>query len=124
MKDKTLVKMAFFSSIIGVAMLFVVSSFMAVPERDIANLSSQDISKTVKIIGKVVKVQDGSKVAKMTVEQPTYIDAVIFKEGPEDLGFKAGQQVEIIGEYREVKGMKELVIDEAKLKTMKEDKAK
>ena len=119
MKDKALVRIAMICSIIGVGMLFFVSSFMEIPERNITNLSSADISKTIKLNGIVQKVVENEKTAKITVEQPTYIDAVVFKENSGSIGFKKGQDVELIGEYREVKGRKELVIDEIKMKSQK-----
>ena len=64
----------------------------------------------------LAKVSETDKTAQLTVEQPTAIKAVIFKDSPANISYKKGDEVTLTGQYEESNGAKELIIDEIRMK--------
>lgn len=111
MDDKTLKKLAVVCSLAGLLMLFYISQTIKLEETKINDLGPDDVSRTVKIIGNVDSFQQRGKVNMFKINQIVGIDVVSF----DDISaMKDGDPIEAVGEYREIKGKKELILDEIK----------
>ena len=111
MDDKTLKKVAVICSVAGLLMLFYISQKIEVGEKKISELGAEDVTRQVKIIGYVDSFQQRGKINTFKIKQLSSIDVVSF----DDLSdIEDGDSIEAIGEYREIKGKKELILDEFK----------
>lgn len=111
MDDKTLKRMAVVCSLIGLLILFFISQKMEVPEKMIDELTSEDVTRTVKIVGYVDSYNNKGNFNTLKISQISTIDVISF----DDISnISKGEGVQAIGEYREVKGKKELILDELK----------
>ena len=109
MKEKSLLKFALISSLVGILILFIVSQNISVEEKTISKITIEDIDKKVKIKGFVEKIINTEKVAIVKIVQPQNIDVVLFKEGNETTDIKKDDFTEVIGKVEEYKGELEVI---------------
>jgi DNA/RNA endonuclease YhcR with UshA esterase domain len=109
MKEKSLLKVAFGGSIVGVVILFIFSQNVSVEEKAISKITSEDVGKKVKIKGFVENVFDSERATILEIVQAEDIKVVLFKKGNETIGIKKGNFVEVIGKVSEHEGGAEVV---------------
>jgi hypothetical protein len=114
MKEKTLLKIAFASAIIGIIALFVISRNISIEEKSIEKINSGDIESDIKITGTITKIVDREKVMIIDVAQPKTIQVLVFKDGK--LNLSVGQDVQITGEVRDNEEGVGLVANEIRVK--------
>ena len=113
MKENTLLKIALVCSIIGIALLFIVSQSIGVDEKSIGQIDMASIGEYVKINGAVTNVVDKENVMILTIEQPSKINVVLFKKKPVEL--REGNYVEVIGKIDDYEGKPELIGDKVRV---------
>ncbi len=111
MEEKTLLKIALITSIIGLFGLYFAATNATLPNFDSKNIEHFD-GKDVFVEGKVQDFQASEKFAKLVVKELKYgnkVDAIIFKSHNESLNFTIGSDLIIIGEIRQFNGKYEIV---------------
>ncbi len=116
MKEKTLFKLALICSIVGLVVLFFISSNINVQEIDVGKITDSDVGKEVRVIGKILRVSDTEKVMFLEVGQEKVDDVsvVLFKEEP--INLKEGDYVELLGEIDEYNGEYNIIANAVKLR--------
>lgn len=113
MREKTLLQIALMVSVLGVVVLYFMSSQMELEEKVIEKIDSTDYEKDLKIKGNVERVTDMEKIVILEVSQPKSITVVAFKDGDVDL--EEGDSVYISGSVEEYQGKPEIIADEIKV---------
>ncbi len=113
MKEKTLLKTALVCSIVGVTVLFFISEFIEVGEREIRDITINDLDKHVKVIGTVSGVINTEKVIIMDIIQPQELKVVVFKD--KDISLKKGDYIEVLGKVEEYEGELEIIGDRIRI---------
>ncbi len=110
MEDKTLLKISLGVGLLGVLVLYFLSSGISLEA--VENINTIEEEEEVKVTGVVGKVSEQEKVVfiKIWNEKIEEINVVLFKEGEIDL--KEGDYVEITGTVEEYEGEKELIGNE------------
>ncbi|MBI4896200.1 MAG: OB-fold nucleic acid binding domain-containing protein [Candidatus Aenigmarchaeota archaeon] len=122
--DKTLQQIALVTTLIGVALLFILSLFMEPTAMRIQEITEQDVGKTVVVTGTITTL-DRSKNTFLTLtdDQMNLAVAIFEKTGqtmPELENITQGDSVEITGKIVLYKGEIELLASH--LKTFKPSK--
>ncbi|MFA5142382.1 MAG: hypothetical protein WC471_05425 [Candidatus Woesearchaeota archaeon] len=108
MQEKTLLKLAVVSSIIGLIILFVMSSFTQLDNTDISKLTSLDVDKTLKVTGIITKISQTEQTTMLEIAQHNRMPVLIFDT---NLTLNKGDEVEIIGKAQDYNGELELIAD-------------
>ena len=116
MKEKTLFKIALICSIVGLCVLFFISSSIKIGEIDVGKITDSDVGKEVRVIGIVNRVSDTEKVMFLEVGQEKVedISVVLFKE--EAINLKEGDYVELLGELDEYDGEYSIIANAVKVR--------
>jgi len=114
MKEKTLLKIALITAMIGTCVLFFVSEKIEIDSATIDKITSEYLEKDIKISGYVTKIQELDKVAYVKIAQPKTMDVVVFKDG--DLKIKENSYCEVTGMIEEYNGELQLIANEIKVK--------
>ena len=107
MNDNTLYKISLITFVIGIVILFFLLENAALPERQINNISEQDIDKMVTVKGQVVAVRQRGNITTFNIAQQCTITAVVF----ENISVAEGQEVSVQGKLEEYMGKKELLVE-------------
>lgn len=109
MKEKTLLKIALISGIIGLVILFLVSDNLEIKEKDIDKINKANVEEDVKLIGTISKMTQLEKVAFIELQQPATMTVIVFKAKNKNLSLYEGDNIEIIGEIDEYEGELEVI---------------
>ena len=109
MKEKTLLKIALIVAVLGISILFFVSSNLEVNEKTIDKINKDNVEEQVKLKGIVSRITELNTTAFIELTQPSAIDIVIFKEKKGNLTLKPGDKIEIIGKIDEYDGNLEII---------------
>jgi len=107
MKEKTLLKTALITSLLGLLILYLISSNIEIKEKNIEKITLDNKDEFVKLRGIVNKVIDTEKVTIMEITQPQQITVVLFKDDNSSMPIQQGNEIEIFGkvdEYEEQLG--------------------
>ncbi|MBN1377101.1 hypothetical protein JW949_02065 [Candidatus Woesearchaeota archaeon] len=107
MDDNILLKIALFSSLIGIIVLFLILHFS---EIELVNINEIDdkIDEKVRIQGRIVKVSNIGETTFIEISQECTITGIIF----DNISLKENTFAEITGTVDEYNGEKEIIIDE------------
>lgn len=108
MKEKTLLKIALISSIVGVVILYSVSQFSEIKERTIDEIYNLDDGTNIKVKGTVQKVVQTDRVVIVDIAAQNTISVFLFKNKNE-VNISEGSQIEVMGEVAEQDGRKEII---------------
>jgi DNA/RNA endonuclease YhcR with UshA esterase domain len=108
MQESTLLKIAVVSSIVGLILLFVISTFSSVDSVDINKVTALDVDKTVKITGLVSKVMPRGTITYLDITQHNKMPVLIFDT---NLTINTGDEVEVTGKVQEYNGGVEIIAD-------------
>jgi len=111
MKEKTLLKIALITSIIGLSLLYFISENIEIKEKNIEKITIDNIDEFVKIEGIVNNLIDTEKVTIIKITQPQEITVVLFKNENKTIPIQQGDRVEIIGKVDEYEGKLEVIAD-------------
>ena len=113
MKEKTLLKIALITSILGLAALYYMTEIVKIEEKTIEKIDATDIEKDVMIKGNVEKITETEKIIILEVSQPKTITVVAFKDGK--INLEEGDSVYITGSVEEYKGKPEIIAEEIRV---------
>ena len=105
MQDNTLLRISVICSVLGILVLFVMSSQEIVGEIEVGKLDDSYIDQNVKVVGKIQKISVYDKIAYLDVSQKNIVKVVLFKEIGDEFNFSDGENVEIIGKVDEYNGL-------------------
>ena len=116
MKEKTLFKIAFICTVVGLWVLFFISENLEIEEIDVSKIDSIDIGKEVRVIGRVERITDTEKVAFMVVGQEKIesVSVVLFKDG--EIFIEQGDYVELIGKLDDYNGEVNIIANAVKVR--------
>jgi RecJ-like exonuclease len=114
MKEKTLLKIAIISSLIGILILLYISEHIEIKEFKISEITRDKLDERVKIKGDIIAIKETPGLYILTLKDKTSsIPIVIFKEEP--LSLEHGMLIEIQGIVIEYKGIIEIQAEEIKI---------
>ena len=106
MKETTLLKIALICSLIGLIILYFISSKIEIKDYK-PNLVNENIGTDVKLEGIVTKISDKGSVVFIEVSQQNPMTVVLFTN--DNINLKNGDNVEVIGEVQEYNGKNEII---------------
>ncbi len=107
MKETTLLKIALICSLVGLAVLYFISTKIEPTDFSASGLS-QNVGEDVRLKGLVKNIDDKGSVVFIEVEQQSPVTVVLFAEGSE-LKLNSGDNIEVFGKVQEYKGKNEIV---------------
>jgi hypothetical protein len=107
MEDSTLLKISLACSIIGIIVLFFISSRIEINEIDLSNLNNVEIGNDVKIIGKIVKIKQFEKLTIIDLKKECTVPILLF----DNISLDVGQEIQVNGKLDEYKGKKEIIAE-------------
>ena len=112
MNEKTFLRIAIFTSLIGILILLFIVERTELPLSKISEITSLQIDKEVRIQGLVSSVKSTQSTTMMTVSDVTSsIKVVIFSQ---DIQISTGDFVEVVGKVGEYQGKLEILASEIK----------
>ncbi|MBW2963301.1 OB-fold nucleic acid binding domain-containing protein [Candidatus Woesearchaeota archaeon] len=116
MKERNLFKISLIGSILGIVILWLVSSQIELSESMISKIDSVPEGDEVLVKGVVTKVTDTEKVVFLDVSQEEIksVTVVLFKDG--DVSLAAGDYVEIEGTVEDYEGKREIIGNKVEVK--------
>ena len=115
MKEKTLLKTALITSLLGLLILYLISSNIEIKEKNIEKITLDNKDEFVKLRGIVNKVIDTEKVTIMEITQPQQITVVLFKDENKSMPIQQGNEIEIFGKVDEYEGKMEIIADRIRI---------
>lgn len=115
MKEKTLLKIALISSVLGVFLLLIVQDNISLDPISPKEIEEKNSGEVVKIIGFIsgISNKDNLMFLKISEKRIDEVDVMLFKD--HDIHLKENQVVEIVGEVSEYKGKKEIIANKLRL---------
>jgi DNA/RNA endonuclease YhcR with UshA esterase domain len=113
MQEKNLLKLALIFSLIGILLLFFISSKLEVDDKIISQLDENDIDSNVRLDGVVTDFKNKGSVILIDVAQLEKIQVVVFNS---NFTLNKGDSVEIIGKIGEYEGNNQIIADKIILK--------
>ncbi|OGM02216.1 hypothetical protein A3K72_00930 [Candidatus Woesearchaeota archaeon RBG_13_36_6] len=110
MKERSLLKIALASSLIGLLVLFFVSSKLEIEENSIKELDNLNLDQDIRVKGVVSSVKDTGSIMILDIAQPQTINVMLFKDG--NISISKGDFVELNGELKEYNGKKEIIANQ------------
>jgi len=116
MHNNTLLKIALLGSVIGVGLLFLLSSSIEIDEQLISKLDEVREGELVEVSGVVVSLNDLGKVMYLDIEERKIEDVsvVLFKDGR--VKVREGDYVKVIGSVEEYNGEKQIIGSKVEVK--------
>ena len=84
MKEKTLLKVAMGSSVVGLLILSLLSGNLEINETSISQIDATNIGDDVKLMGKIERITVLDKVAFLEIIKPETVTVVLFKDEEQD----------------------------------------
>ena len=105
MKEKTLLRIAFICSILGILLMYMISGRIDYDESGISDIGITDVGEKIKLKGVVTGFLQTENAAFIELTQPSEITVIVF----EDISLGEGDYIEVIGEVEEYKEELEIV---------------
>ena len=105
MREKTLLKIAIISALLGVFLLYIISESITIDESSISKIENEEIGNDVKVKGVVRDVFNGEKISIVTISQQEEMKIVLY----ENVSVSEGDYIEVIGEVEEYNGEREVI---------------
>ncbi|MBI2649886.1 hypothetical protein HYX04_01070 [Candidatus Woesearchaeota archaeon] len=113
MKETTLLKIALICSLIGLVLLYFISTKIEVKDYK-PNILNKNVGDDVKLTGKVSKITDRGDVVFIEVNQQSPVNVVLFTDN-NNLKLSNGDNVEVIGKVQEYNGKNEIIAEKIRL---------
>lgn len=113
MKETTLLKIALICSLVGLVLLYFISTKIEVKDYK-PNILNKNVGDDVKLTGKVSKITDRGDVVFIEVDQQSPINVVLFTDN-DNLKLSNGDNVEVIGKVQEYNGKNEIIAEKIRL---------
>jgi|TARA_Y100000310_G_scaffold309740_1_gene354183 aspartyl/asparaginyl-tRNA synthetase len=106
MKENTILKIALVISLVGLVMLYYISTQIDVKDYKPSKLN-ENVGDDVKMIGTISKISDRESVIFIDVLHESPVTVVLFTD--EDMELNEGEKIEVIGEVQDYKGKNEII---------------
>ena len=113
MKETTLLKIALICSLIGLIILYFISTGIDVKDYKPSTLN-KNVGDDVKLKGTIAKITDKGSVVFIEVNQQNPVSVVLFNKD-DNSKLKNGDNVEIIGKIQEYNGKNEIIAQKIKI---------
>ncbi len=113
MKETTLLKIALICSLVGLLVLYFISTKIEIKDYK-PNILNKNVGEDVKLNGIVTKISDKGNVIFIEVNQQNPISIVVFGND-NNLNLKNGDNVEVIGKVQEYNGKNEIIAQKIRL---------
>lgn len=113
MKETTLLKIALICSLIGLVLLYFISTKIEVKDYK-PNFLNKDVGDDVKLTGKVLKITDRGDVVFIEVYRQSPVNVVLFTDD-DNLKLSNGDNVEVIGKVQEYNGKNEIIAEKIRV---------
>jgi DNA/RNA endonuclease YhcR with UshA esterase domain len=107
MKEKTLLKLSLAVSLIGLLVLFFISTRIDVSDYKPQELNS-NVGDDVKLKGVVTKVSNLEEVMFIELNQQNPATLVVFKD--KEIPISSGDEIEVFGQVQDYKGKEQIVV--------------
>ena len=107
MKETTLLKIALICSLVGLVILYFISTKIEINDYK-PNILSKNVGEDVKLQGTIAKITDKGNVVFIDVSQQNPATVVLFASN-DNLNLKNGDNVEVIGKVQEYNGKNEII---------------
>lgn len=109
MEDRTLLVIALFSCLFGIAALFTISQLYGVEELSLQRIDSIPAEETIQIRGTILRVEERGNAQILTISRQESVEVVLFS-GTE-VPVNTGDNVRVVGKVEEYQGRKEIIAD-------------
>lgn len=106
MKEATLLKIALICSLVGLFVLYFISTKIEI--KDYKPKLDVGIGEDVKLTGTITKITDKGNVVFIEVSQQMPVNVVLFTD-EDNLKLNSGDNVEVIGKVQEYNGKEEII---------------
>lgn len=113
MKETNLLKIALICSLLGIIILYFISTKIDVKDYKPSRLN-ENVGDDVKLIGKITKISQNENVAFLEVEYQSPVIVVLFTDD-KNLSLKVNDYIEVIGEVQEYKGKNEVIAQKVRI---------
>ena len=107
MKETTLLKIALICSLVGLLVLYFISTKIEIKDYK-PNILNRNVGDDVSLKGTVTKINDKGNVVFVDVSQQNSVPVVLFTDN-NNLNLKNGDNVEVIGKVQEYNGKNEVI---------------
>ena len=107
MKETTLLKIALICSLVGLFVLFFISTKIEIKDYK-PNILNENAGDDVKLTGNIAKVSDRGDVAFVEIIQKVPVSVVIFKD-KNNLKLKSNDSIEVYGKVQEYNNKNEII---------------
>jgi len=113
MKETTLLKIALICSLVGLFVLFIISTRIDLKSYSQDIVLNKNIGDDVQLTGKIIKINQRENVAFIEVSYENPVTVVVFTK--DRLNLKNNETIEVIGEVQEYKGKNEIIAQKIKV---------
>ena len=113
MKETTLLKIALICSLVGLIVLYFISTKIELKDYK-PNILNRNVGDDVKLTGIVGKITDKGDVVFIEVSQQNPVTVVLFTK-EDNIKLKNGDNVEVIGKVQDYNGKKEIIADKIRV---------
>ena len=113
MKETTLLKIALICSLVGLIVLYFISTKIELKDYK-PNILNRNVGDDVKLTGIVGKITDKGDVVFIEVSQQNPVTVVLFTK-EDNIKLKNGDDVEVIGKVQDYNGKKEIIADKIRV---------
>lgn len=113
MKETTLLKISLICSLVGLVLLYFISTKIEVKDYK-PNFLNKDIGEEIKLTGSVSKITDRGDVVFIEVSQQSPVNVVLFTDN-DNLKLNNGDNVEVVGKVQEYNGKNEIIAEKIRV---------
>lgn len=113
MKESIILKIALICSLVGLVVLYFISSKIEIKDYKPPSLS-KNIGEDVRLDGVVTKITDRGSVVFIDVIHQSPITVVLFSDD-DNLKLKNGDNIEVVGEVQEYNGREEIIAEKIRV---------
>ena len=108
LKDRTLLRLAILSSLLGLFFLFLISFLSPTPQKSIGELNESDLDTMVEVRGYVTDISysKDNSTTFLRVKDSCYLDIVLFDHFTADDTY-----ITVLGKYQEYDGKRSMVAE-------------
>ena len=111
MKENTLLKIAIICSLVGLIVLYFISTKIEISDYK-PSLLNKDVGDDVKLTGTITKISQGNGVVFVEVNQENPVNVVLFTDSND---LKEGNVVEIIGKVQQYNNQNEIIANKIRI---------
>lgn len=115
MKEKTLLKIALITSLLGLLILYLISGSIELKEKNIEKITIENKDEFVKLSGIVSNLVNSEKVMILEITQPQEITVVLFKNENKSIMINEGNEIEVFGRVDEYNGKMEIIAERVRV---------